>query len=395
MKKLLEGDFKISVKTLQFLEPLVEAELKELGASEITQGKRIVHATVNLELLYKCNYQLRTALRVLVPILNFNSRNSEDLYRSLKKFQWDDILSVKSTFLIDSSVHSKEYKLPHFAALKMKDAIVDFFKDKYGDRPDIEKEEPDVLFHLHIDEHRVSVSLDSSGFSLNKRGYRVLGGAAPLNEVLASAMIKLSGWNGQSHLYVPMCGSGTLAIEAAFLASNTPALKFNDHFAFKKWKAYDESLWGKVKTDALEGVRPLNVHVEASDIDRKALSIAKQNLERAGLSKMIHLEESDFFLQTPETDDGMVILNPPYGERLDPEQITFFYKRVGDSLKKNWAGFQAWMITGSPEGLKSFGLKPSKKTPLMNGAIECRFCKYELFKGSRAEHVTQHQKRSS
>ncbi len=392
MKNLALGDFKISVKTLQFLEPLLEKELITLGAKNIQIGKRIVHCTGDIEFLYRCNYQLRTALRVLVPIMSFNSRNSDDLYRSLKKFNWDDVLTVQSTFLIDSSVHSKEYKLPHFAALRMKDAIVDFFKDKYGNRPDIEKENPDVLFHLHIDEHKVTVSLDSSGFSLNKRGYRVLGGAAPLNEVLAAAMLQISEWNSSSDIYIPMCGGGTIAIEAAFIATHTPALFFNDSFAFKKWKGYDETVWKKVKQAALSKVVPIQSKIWAGDIDKKTLGIARQNIKNAGFQEIIELEESDFFLQTPASNSGVVVLNPPYGERIDPEQLEFFYKRIGDTLKKNWSGFDAWMITGSPEGLKSFGLKPSRKTPLMNGSIECRFCKYTLFKGSRAEHVIEKKK---
>lgn len=389
MKRLEGEEFDISIKTLQFLEPVLEQELKELGAKHIEIGKRIVHTKGDLVFLYKCNLHLRTALRVLVPIIEFNSDSPDHLYTRLKKFPWETVLELSQTFAIDASVHSQHYNLPHFAALRAKDAMVDYFKEKFGERPNVDKDTPDVRFVLHIDENKVTLSLDSSGESLNRRGYRVNGGAAPLNEVLAAAMILKSEWKGNTPLYNPMCGSGTLAIEAAFIAQNKPSCWNREYFGFMTWKDFDVERWKLILQQAMEEFVELEFPIKISDIDPKALRAAKANISEAELEDYIEVDQQDFFEIKPEGEKGMIILNPPYGERMDPDQLDFLYKRIGDQFKHSWSGFTAWVISSNLKALKSIGLKPFRKINLMNGPLECKFQGYELFKGERASFVKE------
>jgi putative N6-adenine-specific DNA methylase len=387
MKLLQEGTFKVSVKTMQFLEPMLAAELKELGATDIELGKRIVHAKVNLEQLYRCNLELRTALRVLVPIIEFQSRNPEDLYKRVKKVEWDEIIGIDQTFAIDAAVNSPQYRLPHYAALKAKDAIADYFKEKVGRRPDVDKDRCDVRLHLHIDEHKATLSLDSSGESLNRRGYRENGAFAPLNEVLAAAMVKLSGWNGEGDLYIPMCGSGTLAIEAAMIADNVPACWNRSFFGFMNWMGFDQAMWKAIRAEALKNIKEASCRIFASDVDAKLIHIAEGNCEAAGMDKRIRFEREDFFVIKAAGETGTLIINPPYGERLEQEDIDFFYKRIGDHLKQNFSGHTAWVISSNIPALKNIGLKPAKRIDLLNGPLECKYVAIELFRGNRVEFV--------
>lgn len=387
MDDFLKGRFKVSIKTLQYLEPLLQQELIALGATQIEVGKRIVHAEVNKEQLYRCNLELRTALRVLIPIAEFHSRGPEDLYKQLRKVDWAEYFFLNHTFAIDASVHSPQYKLPHYAALKAKDAIVDYFNDEFARRPSIDTERPDMRFHLHIDEHKVSFSLDSSGDSLNKRGYRRAGAMAPLNEVLAAAMVMLSAWDQKSDLYIPMCGSGTLAIEAAMMAQKMPAGWNRVQFGFMKWKNFDEKLWIEIRDKASTQMVQAKNRIYASDVELRAIKIAETNIREAGLQNAIQLEQLDFFELKKQGDSGTMIINPPYGERLDEEQVDFLYQRIGDHLKQHFSGHSAWIISSNIPALKKIGLKPSKRLDLLNGPLQCKFVRIDLFRGSRIDFI--------
>lgn len=390
MRHLFSGEsFEISIKTLQHLEPLLSDELRALGADDIQVGKRIVHTKGDLRFLYRCNLELRTALRVLVPIMKFDARNPDELYKKCLNFNWEAVLDIDQTFVIDTSVHSEQYKLPHFAALRMKDAIADYFKKQHGRRPDVDTEDPDVRFLLHIDEQKVTISLDSSGESLNRRGYRVSGGGAPLNEVLAAAMVLLSKTDFSKKVYIPMVGSGTIAIEAAYIAQNKPALWNREHFGFMKWDNFEVDLWKQILEDCLAKFKDIPLSFHCSDVDRKALTLAARHFKEAEIQGEIDLQQKDFFELMPEGNEGTLLLNPPYGERMTPDQVDFFYKRIGDHLKKNWPGHTAWLISSNMKALKNVGLKPSRKFNLMNGPLECKFCSYELFKGDRAQFVKE------
>ncbi|MFN0032988.1 MAG: class I SAM-dependent RNA methyltransferase [Flavobacteriales bacterium] len=378
--------FKISISTLPFLEPVLAEELNQLGAADIEIGKRIVHCVASKKLLYRANLHLRTALRVFVPIHTFNIRHSDELYKRAVSIDWTEFLSLDKTFAIDPNVHSVMFKHTNFASLRLKDGIADFFQKNYGKRPSVDADNPDVLFNLHIDEHRVTLSLDSSGESMNRRGYRVAGAQAPINEVLAAGMLLLSGWKGESNLYDPMCGSGTLAIEAAMIATNTPALHKRLRPGFANWKSFDEELWTQVQQEAEQNIKPLACKIFASDVDRRQLDVAKKNIELAGFSKHIQVSMMDFFETHPQDESGTLVFNPPYGERLETADINHIYKRIGSHLKHDWPGHRAWIISSNAEALKHIGLKPSKKFSLMNGTLDCKYQLFDLFAGKRAEH---------
>lgn len=387
MKRLSNGEFDISIKTLQYLEPILEQELRDLGATDITIGKRIVHTKGDLLFLYKCNLHLRTALRVLVPLIDFQSDSPDHLYNQFKKFPWDTVMNLDQTFAIDAAVHSQIYNLPHFAALRAKDALVDYFKDRYNERPNVDKDDPDVRFLLHIDENKVTLSLDSSGESLNRRGYRTSGAGAPLNEVLAAAMILMTGWKGESPFINPMCGSATLAIEAAFIATNKPSCWNRERFGFMTWKDFDVESWKEILRDAIAEFKPLQYPIHASDVDQKALRAAKANIIEAELRDEIILEQADFFELKKQDESGIIVVNPPYGERMDDQQTEFLYKRIGDQFKHQWSGYTAWLISSNMRALKNVGLRPYKKFNVMNGQLDCKFQGYELFRGERSEFV--------
>lgn len=379
--------FPIAIKTLQYLEPVLQEELTELGIQVDSPGKRIVYVKGDMQTVYRCNIELRTALRVLVPITRFKANSPDELYAACMKYAWDGIMSVDQTIAIDTNVFSSQYKLPHFAALRMKDAVADYFKKKQGKRPDVDTENPDVRFNLHIDDTMVTISLDSSGESLNRRGYRKAGGGAPLNEVLAAGMLRIANIREAENLYFPMGGSGTLAIEAAYMLQNKPALWNRDSFGFMRWKSFDVKKWEAVLDACMTRFTKIRTSLHCSDADRKALSIAASNIREAGFSSVIDLQQKDFFELKPTETSGKLVINPPYGERMAPEQIDFMYKRMGDHLKHEWSGHEAWIISSNMQALKSFGLRPTRKVTLMNGPLECRFLQFELFRGERSKHL--------
>lgn len=374
--------FEIIATTLFGLEEILAAELRELGAADIEVLSRAVRYKGDREMLYKSNLLLRTAVKVLKPIGTFYAANEQQLYDKIKKINWDEYFSYNKTFAIDGSTHSEIFTHSKFIALKSKDAIADQFREKYDIRPSVDTENPDLRINVHINDKTVIVSLDSSGSSLGKRNYRLAQTEAPINEVLAAGIILLSGWDKTCDFIDPMCGSGTFPIEAALLANNIPSGR-NRKFGFETWGDFDLDLWNKVKADADSNIISSNVKIFANDVDNKALDIAFANAKRAGVSNLITFDTIDFFHTSHDTGKGLVVMNPPYGERLQINEITNFYQDIGSRLKHFYQGCDAWIISANYEALKNFGLRTSKKIKLYNGPLECRLQKYELYQGSK------------
>jgi putative N6-adenine-specific DNA methylase len=377
--------FKIVVKTFAGLESVLVTELKAIGAESVVQERRAVSFLGDKSLLYKANFLLRTALKILVPILQFRVERKEDLYSMAKSIPWSDYLTLGKTFAIDSTVQSEIFVNSMYASLKVKDAIADYFRESFGKRPSVSQEDPDIRIHIYLMGDYCEISLDSSGESLHKRGYRLGQVEAPINEVLAAGMIMLTGWNGGSDFFDPMCGSGTLLIEAAMIAKNIPAGIYRKSFGFEKWLDFDEALFSEIYNADYE--RPLSVRIFGSDISNQSCAIARSNIKNAGLSKTIEVATNDFLSMNPPFEGGIIITNPPYGERLKAQSVVDLYKSMGDILKQKYAGYSAWIISSSEDGFKSIGLKPSKKIELFNGALPCSFRNFELFQGTYKQKV--------
>lgn len=372
-------------KTMAGLEGVLADELQVLGATDIQQGVRAVTFSGDLELLYKANLHLRTALRILAPIETFTAKNESQLYACIKRINWREHFNVGQTFAIESTVHSTIFTHSNYVALKSKDAIVDQFRDYYGRRPSIDRDEPDFLINIHCKEDTFTISLDSSGDSLHKRGYRVGEVKAPINEVLAAGMILLSEWDKKTDFVDPMCGSGTIAIEAGLMARNIPPGIFRENFTFQKWKGYNQTLWERIVGEAKENILPPGEEpfIYANEISREVTRATKYNILQAGLENDILLSCSDFREYIPPRPPGILVMNPPYGERLNPEDIEVFYKEIGDTFKQHYSGYNCWLITSNLDALKTVGLKTSRRIQLYNGKLECKFVKYEMYQGSK------------
>lgn len=372
-----------TAKTIFGLENILAEELKSLGAKNIILGNRAVSFLTSLSDLYKMNLASRTALRILKPIKSFNAKTPEQLYRKSQEINWLKYLDTESTFAIDSAVHSLNFTHSKYAALKLKDAIVDQIRDIKGKRPNVDIKDPDIRINLHIENDKCTISLDSSGESLHKRGYRISGFEAPLNEVLAAGLVLLSGWNKISTFIDPMCGSGTIAIEAALSAANKAPNLNRERFGFMSWDNYDSKLFNKVKTELVKGEIKTNTKIYASDKSEKAINHAKKTIQRAGLINEIDLNISDFEKIENKFNVGTIIMNPPYDERIREKDIAELYKKIGDKLKQDFKGFEAWIFSANKEAIKHIGLRPSKKITLFNGALECKFMKFDLYEGSK------------
>jgi putative N6-adenine-specific DNA methylase len=382
LKKFEKGtDF--TAKTFAGLETVLAEELKNLGADGVEPGNRVVYFRGDRTLLYKANFLCRTALRILQPVGVFTVHNENELYEKIKRVDWPALFDVKKKIIVSASVFHSSLTHSHYVALKTKDAIVDLFREKTGKRPFVSKENPDIYIDVHISQDKCTVSLDSSGESLHKRGYRTAADKAPLNEVLAAGMIRLSGWNKTGDFIDPMCGSGTIPIEAAMEAMRIPAGYYRRQYAFQHWKAYDAELWEKTKEEANAAITEHNFPIIASDKSYKAFKTAKSNLKQAGLHKDIMLLNKPFEKVNPETGKGILMFNPPYGVRLEEQDLTALYRHIGDVLKNRFQGYEAWIITGNPAAAKFIGLKSSKKIILFNGPIESRFIKFEMYGGSK------------
>ncbi len=374
------GDNKYIAKTFFGLEDILAEELRQIGAEDIRTVKRAVLFSGDQFTMYRANYELRTALRILKPIGEFEAHNADQLYKRAKRFNWGNYMDVDGTFSIDAVANSQIFHHAQFAGLRVKDAIVDHFRERYDRRPNVKLDHQDMLLNVHINDRKVRLSLDSSGDSLHKRGYRLAAAEAPLNEVLAAGILLMSGWTGDRPLVDPMCGSGTILIEAAMLAARQAPQKYREWFGFMSWKDFDEQLWRKVKRESKEREQEIAISIEGSDISNNNLRAAQENIRRAKMDRYIRLRLKNFFsYKRPPSPPATLISNPPYGERLKEDDIFGFYKQIGDTLKQNFTEYDAWIFSAKREALKHVGLKTSKRIPLFNGPIECRLHKYELY----------------
>lgn len=369
-------------KTLQGLEPLLAEELRALGAENVTEECRMVRFEGNLRILYMANFHCRTALRILKPIASFQAKDADELYEQALGIDWAEFMEVTQHFSIDSVVNSEEFRDSRYVTYRLKDAIVDQFKSRCGGRrPFPDRDNPEVRIHLHIRGQKCDLLLDSSGDSLHKRGYRVAQDVAPLNEVLAAGMILHSGWNGEVPFLDPMCGSGTLLIEAAMIAYGIAPGLFRKHFAFEHWADFDAVLMTEIFNDDSRE-RDSDVLILGTDISGKALESAEANIRSAGLNKYIKIKKDSVFDYHPPMIPGIVVTNPPYGERLKQFQLDRFYTQLGDVFKSRYEGWDVWVLSGNRTAMKSFGLHPSRTITLFNGPIECKFQRFSMYAGS-------------
>lgn len=372
--------FEMIAKTFYGLEEVLAEEIINLGGDDVEIGRRAVFFKGDKKMMYKANLHLRTALRVLKPVKAFKAKNADEIYETLRKFDWEEYMDVKQTFTVDTVLFSDIFKNSQYLTYRVKDAIADSFNAKYGKRPSVRLVNPDIYVHLHISNDMCTLCMDSSGESLHKRGYRVDQTEAPLNEVLAAGMLLLAGWKGQTNFIDPMCGSGTLPIEAALIALNIPAGIYRQRFAFQSWKDYDADLFDELYDEDTQ--RPFEHKIYGSDISRQAIAIASKNVESAGLTKYIHLKAKAVQdIVTTVGNEGLLMTNPPYGERIKPADLMGLYKDLGERLKHVFAGYQAWVLSYRKECFDNIGLRHSKRVHLMNGALECEMRLYEIFSG--------------
>ncbi len=379
----MEDNFRMVAKTFFGFEEILAKELQMLGAQNVEQGVRMVSFKGDKGFMYKANLALRTALKILKPIYFFKANNEQALYKGISGVNWSKLIGANQTFVIDTTVHSEYFNHSEFVSQKRKDAIVDQFRERTGQRPSIDKVHPDLRINIHIDKDQVSVALDTSGNALNQRGYRTATNIAPINEVLAAGILLLSGWDGQTDFLDPMCGSGTFLAEAAMIACNIPANINRKEFAFEKWNDWDNDLFDAISGSLLKRVREFHHTIKGYDKAPSAVQKAKDNIKNANLDDYVSIEENNFF-DTEKSTEGKLhmVFNPPYDERLDIH-MEEFYKNIGDTLKKNYPGTNAWMITANLEALKYVGLKPSRKIKLFNAGLEARLVKYEMYEGSK------------
>ena len=379
----MSNNFKMLAKTFYGFEQILADELRQLGASNIRPGIRSVEFEGDLGFMYKANLCLRTAIRILKPLNTFNARNERELYQKIYAMDWENIFLPDSTFAVSSTLKSEIFTHSLFISQKVKDAIVDKFRDHTGKRPSVNKDAPDIRIHIHIHNKSCHISLDSSGESLHLRGYRTATNIAPINEVLAAGLLLMSGWNGRSNFLDPMCGSGTILIEAAMIACNIPANINRKHFAFQNWLDYNPQLFDLIRESSLSKIREYHFKIRGFDKAPSAVSKALANIDNANLSDYITVERKDFFhTQKQGTGHLHMLFNPPYGERLSVDMENF-YKNIGDTLKRHYPGSDAWFITSNLEAIKHVGLRPSRKIKVFNGKLESRLLKYSIYEGSK------------
>ena len=379
----MENNFKMIAKTMYGFEPVLAKELMALGAMDVKEGTRNVSFVGDIGFMYKANLCLRTAIKILKPYQSFKIFSEDDLYKQIYDLPWENFMDVNDTLAIDATVHSDTFTHSKYISLKTKDAIVDRFRDKFGKRPDVDLDFPTLRLNIHIEKNFCNVSFDSSGQSLHKRGYKTATNIAPINEVLAAGMLLLSGWDGQCDFMDPMCGSGTILIEAAMIACNIPPNLNRKEFAFERWKDWDEDLFEKIEASVLKKMREFHFKIKGYDTSPSAVHKAIDNIENANLSEFIKVERQDFFASEKEGERHLhMLFNPPYGERLEID-MPKFYKEIGDTLKQSYPGTDAWFITSNLEAIKHVGLRPSRKIKLYNGALESKLLKYQIYQGSK------------
>jgi putative N6-adenine-specific DNA methylase len=385
-------ELKLLAKTFFGLEEVLEKELEKLGARDVVKHNRAVSFTGDIGFIYKCNLNLRTALRILVTIAEFEVCDEQSLYNEIKKIDWEQHMGVGDTLAIDCVLNTRLFTHSQYISQKAKDAIADQFREKYTKRPSVDLDNPTLRLNLHIYDNKCSVAIDSSGESLHKRGYRDKTNLAPINEALAAGLVLLSGWDKRRNFIDPMCGSGTLLIEAALIAANIPPGYFKQDFGFMHWKrflAFDEDLWKTIYDSAINRIITDTPKLFGGELSHNVARIAKENVKLARVEDMVNIRECDIKdFEAPE-GGGVVIVNPPYGERMHKDNIDELYKSIGDTFKKRFAGYTCWIISSNKDALKNVGLKPSRKIPIYNGQLECRFMKYEMYSGTkRIERVS-------
>lgn len=373
----------LALPTLAGLEPVLAEELTQLGARNVEPGRRVVTCQGGTDLVYRANLHCRTALRVLLALDEFVAEYDDHLYDRVRATNWRKYLQPEGSLFIQVVDAGRYYRNSHYVAQRVKDAIVDQFRQKYDTRPSVSKKQPDLRIHLHVGRGgKHTLSLDTSGDGLHRRGYRRRGGPAPLNEVLAAGLVALSGYDGERPFVDPMCGSGTIAIEAATLAARrAPGL--NRSFGFERWPDFDADLWRTIKRDAESSIRTPPHPIVAADQEAAAVAATRQGAERAGVDAFLTLHRSPFSELArhlrPRPENALLVMNPPYEERMQTGDIEGFYRHVGDALKQDWKGSTAWVLSASKLGLKNMGLKTSRRIPLVNGPLEARFCRYDLY----------------
>ena len=366
--------------TLSGLEEVLEQELIELGATETHVLTRAVSFEGDVDLMYKANIYCRTALQILVELQTGTVNSPEDIYDLVMDVIWERYFRPYDTFCVNSVVNSCDFiDNSLFAALKVKDAIVDQLRETFGVRPSVDKEGPDVIVNVHISRNNFSLYLNSTGLSLFKRGYKKYAVAAPLNEVLAAGMIILSGWDKKVPLYDPFCGSGTILIEAAMYAMNVAPGLYRNSFAFQKLKSYNRKHFNDLIDEAKSRIIFECPQIYGSDISEEAVDFARENIENAGFSDFVKVEQSAFGENIPEMADGYIITNPPYGIRTDKTNLNDLYKLIGDTFKQHFNGFYCWVISSDKEAIDAISLRASSKRKLYNGQLECRFMGYKMY----------------
>ena len=376
----MQQSFELIAKTFQGLEEVLAQELIELGANDVQIGRRMVSFSGDQEMMYRANFCLRTAVRVLKPISHFRARNADDVYKAVKEIEWNEFLDLDTSFVVDTTVYSTEFRNSKFVAYKVKDAIVDYFMEREGKRPNISVSNPDLRLNIHIAEESCTLSLDSSGESLHLRGYRTATVDAPINEVLAAALIKMSGWKFDCDLIDPFCGSGTILVEAALMARNIYPGVFRRKFGFENWKDFNPELLSSIFDDD-SNERTFEHRIIGADINLRAVEAAQANAKAAGVADLITVEQREIRNFTHPESPALLITNPPYGERLRPEDLSDIYRTLGEKLKREFQGGEAWVISSREELFDSMRLRPSFKVPLQNGSLDCELRKYVTFEG--------------
>ena len=382
LKAANNSNFEMIAKTYHGLEDVLAKELLQLGAQDIKTLRRAVKFKGDIGFMYKANLSLRTAVRIIKPIKTFKVSNETEFYDSIRAIDWSQYMTIDDKFAVDAFVNSTYFNHSLYIALKTKDAIVDQFRDNCGMRPDVDLEHPNLRINIHINEDLCTVSLDSSGKSLHKRGYRLETNEAPISEALAAGLILVSGWDKKSHFVDGMCGSGTFLVEAAMIAANIPANINRAHFAFEDWPDFDQNLWELIKESQLKKLKDCYGKIIGYDIDPQTLASAKINIQNAGLEDYIELKCENFFDTVKPEGPTHLVFNPPYGVRLQAD-IPQMYQSIGDTLKKSYSGAEAWFLTSHMEGLKHVGLRASRKIEIFQAKLECRFVKYEMYRGTK------------
>lgn len=378
-----EGDFEMKVTTFFGHEEVLARELQTLGGKNVEPFKRGVSVVGDLGFMYKANLCLHTALKVIVPIARFKAESETELYDKIRSIAWEEFISLTDTLMVESVTNSETFSHSLFVSQKVKDGIVDRFRERTGRRPDVDLLRPSFRLYVHIYRNEVTLNLDSSGDPLYKRGYRADINEAPMKEVLAAGLVKLSGWEPHLQLIDGMCGAATIAIEAALWANRIPPGYYRNDFGFMKWKNFDEKLYDTIYESSLGRIKNDPAEIVANDIDAATVRKAKGNVRNAKVDDVVTCTNQSFFDINPTRRGGVVILNPPYGERLPVHEIEKLYAEIGNKLKRDFGGYNAWIITSSPEAIKSIGLRPSRKIQVYNGALECRYLKFELYAGSK------------